>query len=242
MIALDLDRIVGGNGGPREVCDAVYEHEDGTIEILCTRPRRIHVELIGGGGGGGGVECRQHVHWSGGGGTAGHYVFAEMVIEPGRYLLDIGNGGRGGRCTCAGHPVPDSESGGDTVLRDAASGRVHLHAGGGRGGRANVGNATDTGESGGHVETPDGRLIARGGAGGAWDANGTSGQFPGAGGGGHGRYEGPQPGSGGDGASGRVRIWVLEDEGRGTGSSVSNRTVVSVVNAATTKMDFRGSW
>lgn len=215
MTELDLDVIKGGGGGPggNEIGDAVYEHGQSPVTIKSSRRRRVHIEFIGGGGGGGGVEGRHHTGWAGGGGKAGEYVFNQIVVEPGRYILEIGKGGKGGKCTYAGHPAPDSGAGGDTVLKDAESGYVYpdARAIGGAGCKANVGKNTDRGESGGDVKTKDGKLIAEGGKGGRWDASGKPGQFPGAGGGGHGGYDGPQPGSGGDGAHGRASIWVVGD-------------------------------
>lgn len=182
------------------------------VAVTARHRLKIHAELVAGGGGGGGASDNDlDSSKPGGGGKAGGYVFKEFVLEPGQYALTSGKGGAGGASGRGNHRGQHGTQGENSAIRHHPSGLKIAEDGetiGGLGGKADSSASSDRGGSGEHVHA-NGQILASGGHGGTWNANGEAGGFPGAGGGGHGGNSGDGPGHGGKGGDGRLRLWVL---------------------------------
>lgn len=184
----------------------VFRPQTGKQSFFLGRDTDVLLQTVGGGGGGGGNTQKS----GGAGGAAGEYLFDDSVaLKKGLYNVRVGAGGRGGRGKRApgGEPGDDATAGGQTEVYKLNGGFLRKAAGG-AGGKTD--GAGDVPGLNGASVTDNGATISEGGAGGARDRNGNSGEAPGAGGGGTGIFVAGGGLIGGSGGGGQVLLCVYE--------------------------------
>jgi hypothetical protein len=187
---------------------------------LLERKGSFDIEAIGGGGGGGGARAASEAPGGGGGGRAEFVpILQRVLLERGYYLIDVGEGGAGGKGGW-NYAEPPSQSDGiagtaTSVSRCSSGATIAFSHGGapGKGDSATTGNRF--GSPGDDLVDPKtGRVIGHGGAGGApggdraASGDGGAGQENGSGGGGQGatRFQNDGVSHGGRGANGFARL------------------------------------
>ena len=111
----------------------------GKTSFVITGIKTIQVNYIFVGGGGGGGAGGSSGGGGGGGGGGGELTFGVCDLIPGRYTIEVGRGGEGGKASLEN--ISTNGSNGDqTILYETDSGKIKINAFGGEGGQFGFGD------------------------------------------------------------------------------------------------------